>query len=247
MFIDEIHKFVKFLKNQGQFLKNQGQNIYHSPEQIDDAINRASLDLFRQEEKKFERNQIVTDTLGTFKKTYTPTNEVTGVYDLPVDYVRLAELEGSVDVSEQTLPFEDDWSYCDTTIAVDPVVTGNVFVSIDLVSDGMWGSRKRDKVIPPSADEPIARLRSDQLEVLPSTVTPIIHYLRKPTKAVWGYTTSVDGRSKIFDAGSSTDLEWSEIMHNEIIEKTMSYLGVALSEPVLAQYEKMQKSNNNER
>jgi hypothetical protein len=60
MIINEIHSFVKFLKN-------QGQNIYHTPEEIDDAINRASLDLFRQEIKVFEREQILTDTLRPFK------------------------------------------------------------------------------------------------------------------------------------------------------------------------------------
>jgi hypothetical protein len=244
MLINDIHNFVKFLKN-------QGQNIYHTPEQIDDAINRASLDLFRQEEKKFEEKQIVTDTLRPFKKLYEPTLDGSGTYALPSDYVRMTNLEGVVSDASLELPYEDAWEYCDTDLNTDedtdPI---DVDVEIDLVEDSAWVSRKRDKVAPYNEEYPIARLAGGNLggnlEVLPTTVRPKMYYLKYPTKAVWAYTISGDGRSFIFDSGSSVDLDWPEISHSEIIEKTMTYLGVALEESTLVQYEQMQKRNNNE-
>jgi hypothetical protein len=241
MLINDIHKFIKFLKN-------QGQNIYHTPEQIDDAINRASLDLFRQEEKRFEEKQQVTDTIRPFKKLYEPALDSSGVYALPSDYVRMTNLEGVVSDSVLESPYEDDWQYCDIdlnddTAVVDPV---DVDVEIDLVEDSAWVSRKRDKVAPYNEEYPIARLAGGNLEVLPKTVKPKMYYLKYPTKAVWAYTISGDGRSFVFDEGSSTDLDWTEISHNEIIEKTMGYLGIALNDQMLVQYEQLQKRNNNE-
>jgi hypothetical protein len=239
MLINDIHKFIKFLKN-------QGQNIYHTPEQIDDAINRASLDLFRQEEKKFEEKQQITDTIRPFKKTYYPALDSSGVYALPSDYLRMTNLEGVVSDINIVSPLEDAWQYCDEDLNVDDEDPVDVDVEIDLVEDSTWVSRKRDSVAPPNSEYPIARLAGSNLEITPTTVRPRMYYLRYPVKAVWAYTMSGDGRSFIFDEGNSTDLDWTEISHNEIIEKTIGYLGIALNDQMLVQYEQLQKRNNNE-
>lgn len=239
MLINDIHEFVKFLKN-------QGQNIYHTPEQIDDAINRASLDLFRQEQKKFEESQMITDTLGDFKKTADFTLVTSGVYALPTDYVRLTNIEGIISSDSLIPTIEDSWEYCDSALqnAIPDEEVIDIDVEIDLVDDSSWVSRKRDKVAPPVAEYPICRIVGKTIEIMPTSVRPRVYYLRYPVKAVWAYTTS--GRDYVFNQAGSTDLDWSEIAHNEIIEKTVGYLGVALGEQVLMQYEQLQKRNNNE-
>lgn len=238
MFINDIHTFIKFLKN-------QGQNIYHTPEQIDNAINRASLDLFRQEEKVFEQSQIITDTLRPFKERVSYTVAASS-YDLPSDYIRATNISHNYSATA-TVSEEDEYAFCDIDYT-DP--NGNDVVSvekeIDLIPDSDWIKRQDNLIVGPTVKNPIARIFGSKLEVLPNTVKPTLYYLRKPTNAVWAYTISGDGRSFIFDEDNSVDLEWNVISHNEIIEKTIGFLGIALKDNVMMQYEQYKKGSNNE-
>lgn len=238
MFINEIHTFVKFLKN-------QGQNIYHTPEQIDDAINRASLDLFRQEEKIFENQQIITDTLRPFKvkkSDYT----APGPFVLPENYVRATNIS-HVYTRQKVVAEQDASEFCDPELNnVDQADSPSNEREIDLIPDSDWIKRQDSLIVAPTEKSPIARVSDSQFEVIPNTVNPILYYLRLPKKAVWGYQVSQDGRSFIFDPSTSTDLEWTPISHSEIIEKTLLHLGVAVRDQVMIQYEQIQKSSNNE-
>lgn len=272
MLINDIHIFVKFLKA-------EGQNIYHTPEQLDDVINRACLDLFRQEEKKFEETQIITDTLGLMKKRYAPTLIATGAYVLPTDYVRMTNLSFDIDTITVTpyLP-EESYKYCDDTFREDGAVgtktvevyqgdvlqgertfdvdangneikdpLANLEHPINTVVDSEWINKQKSSAYPVTEEKPIARIYGRTLEVLPKTITPIIYYLKLPIKGVWAYTVSGDTYSTIFDESNSTDIDFPEIAHNEIVEKVMSLLGVPLRDGILTQFEQMQKRNNNER
>ena len=244
MLIDDIHTFVKFLKS-------EGQNIYHTPEELDNVINRACLDLFRQEEKIFEQQQIITDTLGALKVKYAPTLDVGGTYALPSDYVRMTNLAFDVD-SITTAPYlvADEFTYCDNDYdasADTPTALSGLEYPINLVIDSEWVLKQKSRFLPITEEEPIARIYGRSLEVLPKTVAPIMYYLKKPTVGVWNYTTSADGYSTIFNPTGSVDVDFPEIAHNEIIEKVISLLGVPLRDGVLTQFEQMQKRNNNER
>jgi hypothetical protein len=238
MLINDIHIFVKFLKN-------QGQNIYHTPEQIDDAINRASLDLFRQEEKVFELNQIITDTLRPFKSKLIYSTTASS-YDLPSDYIRATNVS-HVYSNAHTLSDEDKYEYCDADISEDPNSTdvSSIEKEIDLITDSDWIKRQDSLIVGPTLKNPIARIYGSSIEVLPNTVKPILYYLKKPVEAKWAYTISGDGRSFIFDEANSVDLEWGVISHNEIIEKTIGFLGIALKDNVMMQYEQYKKGSNN--
>ena len=243
MLINDIQTFVKFLKN-------QGQNIYHTPEQIDDAINRASLDLFRQEEKKFEENQILSDTLKPFKVKKVFALVPSGLYTIPTDYVRATNL--AYDSDTVTLPVsivKEAATFCDPDF-VDTTPTPTVIAKlehrIDLLVDSEWVDRQSDKIVPPSEENPMARIEDNTLQILPTTIAPILYYLKFPRKGKWAFTISGDSHSTIFDQANSTDLDWSEISHNEIIEKTMSLLGIPIRDNTLTQFEQLQKRNNNE-
>ncbi len=242
MLINNIHIFVKFLKN-------QGQNIYHTPEQIDDAINRAALDLFRQEEKIFEAQQIITDTLGAMKVRLAFTNDVSGVYSLPLDYVRATNLAFDIDsITETLILTPETFTFCDPTFTetTSSTLLSNLEHPIDLLVDSDWINRQKSKFLPPEESNPIARIFGRSLQILPKTITPILYYLKTPTKAKFAFTVSGDGFSTIFDAANSIDLDFPEISHNEIVEKTISLLGISVRDNILTQFEQIQKRNNNE-
>ncbi len=60
MTIGEMHDTIKFLKN-------QGQGGYHSPEEIDRALNMGSFDKYNEEKIEFERTQKISGDLANFK------------------------------------------------------------------------------------------------------------------------------------------------------------------------------------
>ena len=209
MLINDIHTFVKFLKN-------QGQNIYHTPEQIDDVINRACLDLFRQEEKVFESEQIITDTLGALKEKYIPTLSTNGVYSLPNNYVRMTNIAFDFDSITETPYLQGDaFAFCDPNY-VEPTISGvqnsGLEHPIDLLIDSEWVNRQKNVFLTITESHPICRIYGRSLEVLPRTIVPIMYYLKYPTKGVWAYTISGDGYSTIFDELNSVDVDFPEIV-----------------------------------
>lgn len=81
MFIEDLHEFINLLKN-------QGQARYYNPEDIDMALNRAQLDLFREYYKMFEDTQEISDSLIPFKKEFTYAAPAS-TQSLPADYAHL--------------------------------------------------------------------------------------------------------------------------------------------------------------
>ena len=238
MLINDIHIFIKFLKN-------QGQNKYHSPEQIDDAINRASLDLFRQEEKVFEESQIITDTLRPFKERVVLSGG--SPFSLPSNYRRATNVSFDY-VNNKTTSETDSFEYCDTDLSAD---MGESAISgyekeIDILPDGDWVKRTGNLIVGPTSSSPIARVYGDNIEVLPNKDNITLYYLRQPVKALWAYTYAADGRTPLFNEGNSVDIDWTETSHNEIIEKTLGFLGIAVRDQTMIQFEALQKNNNNE-
>ena len=78
MTIKEMHDMI-------DTLKNEGQTGYHTPEEIDRALNNASDDKFNSEKKIFESTGIISDNLRTFK-TKATVSLTSGSGSLPSDY-----------------------------------------------------------------------------------------------------------------------------------------------------------------
>jgi hypothetical protein len=240
--IDEIYTDL-------EFLINQGQSRYFSPEEKVEAINDASFDLFRQEEKKFEETQIITDTLRYFKIRQTFTVQPGGAYALPANYIRSTAINYNVDTVTVTpiIPAITA-TFCDPDYVepVDPNALADKEKEIPIVTDSEWANRLDSRALPVTEQYPICRIYEGSFQVVPETVVPILYYLRKPVKAVWNYTISGDGSTPIYNAIGSVDLDWPEISKNEVLEKAMSILGVVLRDGAISTYEQAQKRNNNE-
>lgn len=94
----------------------------------------------------------------------------------------------------------------------------------------------------PVDKRPIGRIANDQIEVSPSTLTSIrLYYLRKPAKPTWAYTISGDGRSHVYDEGSSVDIDMPEFIWQTIANKALEYLGVAMDDNMLTQFQQFNK------
>jgi hypothetical protein len=213
-YIDKIHSFLQWLgkKQQGKFI---------SPTEIDNALDRASIDMFREEYRQYELTQEITDAMSVFKAkaNLTPT---AGLVNIPTTYAH------AVSISYQ------------------PADASKEEVEVKIIDDARWHNRLKRKTATPSLDLPVCHFLSGQIEVRPKNLSNIIlTYLKFPSPVKWGYTI-VSGRPVYADTGGtngdSIDPEWPEITHNDLIFRTCSYLSLFISDGDLMQFGELKKA-----
>lgn len=98
-----------------------------------------------------------------------------------------------------------------------------VFLGQDEFTD-----RVKSDILTPDLDNPIAKIENGKVIVDPDEFSTIqLTYIRIPAAFVYATTVSGDGRSETFNAGASTDIEFSYDDSKEIIRLSLLYLGVA--------------------
>jgi hypothetical protein len=201
--IAAIHEFIRFLVK-------KHRNGFLSPEEIDDAVNWASLDLFNSlygmtetyqqgrpvPPTAYGMTQKVLDDLQVFITDPTALTLTAGVAPLPADYCH--------------------WSKIETT------------------NDGDNFRRNR-KIAAPSTKSPVCRIFNNKIEFLPTNLLAVdLTYLKYPVKAEWAYT--IVNNRPVYDDGNSVAIEWGEDNHQEIIARALKYLGLNLEDTAVYQY-----------
>ena len=88
----------------------------------------------------------------------------------------------------------------------------------------------------PDGENAIYTIFRDYIQFSPNNLySANIIYLKKPQDMVWGYT--LDGNSRpVYSEALSTQPEWNDTDINEIIYLALSYVGVNLKDPEVAQF-----------
>lgn len=209
MRIDQFH-------NNLRELANIGQSQYMPPETLDLQINNAVKDLFKQEYKHFEATQEITDTLGFYKKkSAVLAVDGEGQATLPADFYHLT--------------------------GADAILTNDTRRELEVLVDAHWPKRKFSSAFAPSDLWPIGRqIGANVIEVLPlpaegvsGVKSVVVYYLRKPADAIYGYVPTGSGTGWTYQQGSSVQVDWPEVGHNEIQAKALHSLGVLLRDTIL--------------
>lgn len=216
MSADEIYRFVNLISN-------TVQSGRVTPDRFNLMWNRAERQLFTEKygnpkEYKtgrpipgqvYEQTQKISDDLRPFKTRSVVMPSSNGHIQLPPDYAHLTYLNYFKSKEEEK--------------------------PIDILVDDKWASRTSSNLIP-TGKYPIANLRSDHIKVVPITTRVILGYLRYPSAVAWGYTISGTTGRPVYDPANSIDSEFPDELHNDIVIKICSYLGISLSKQELAQY-----------
>ncbi len=208
MFVEDIHNFI-------MFLKNQGQSQWFPPEEIMAALNRAQTDKYNFEYKRFEDTQEITDAFRPFKKT----KDIVFADDkwlLPTDYFHATNISS--------------------------LISGEEYKG-KLYTDGEWLDVKQSTLLPAEAEHIKARIINGELEILPTTgiATVRLYYLKKYVHAVYAYE-QIDEKITFKEQGS-VDPEWPELEHNDLIIRTLKYLGIPLHDNLFIQAEQFTKQS----
>ncbi len=212
MTIKEMHERIILLKR-------QGQGGYHTPEDIDRALNDASNDKYNEEKRMFELNGFISDNLSNFKTSSTVTF-TSGFGNKPALY---------------------DYRTNAATISGTPALNN---LKVEIVPDGEWIERLADPIDVVSETRPICAIR-DQIEIAPSMIASMkLFYLKRPATMVFGYTEDGDGNA-IYDSGTSTDSDWPASCDTDVILRALGYLGIALPDDIMLKAKQYKKSTEN--
>ena len=220
--IEEAHKFIRSIlkKNRAGFV---------SPQDIDLYLNRAISDwisaiVFKYKKtKKFDYDHLLT------KRTSFSVGSSTGTQNLPADY-----LEG---------------------LTIYLTVSGNL-VEGTLYNWDEFLEVTNSKILTPSTSYPAATIFMDSANAAKIQFAPVpvsgtldytLVYVKKPTTAVFAFTTSSGNIT--YAGGGSVDLDISDRFLGDIYARTLMYLGVTLDSPILLQTEQIKDANqsNDER
>jgi hypothetical protein len=184
---------------------DKGVTGYLSRQQIDVQIHAVQMDVFRKLLSEYPLTERSRNYLSPFEMEATP-DVNSGVATKPLDFQH--EIAVTLDDEDNT--------------------------EVSIIEEPQWAFRVKDPVDPPTELHPICCFRKGVIAVRPVEVAKIrIVYFRTPAKPVYG-TLPINGRF-IYDEASTTDVEFSELLHNRISEKTLMGFGINLRELGISQ------------
>lgn len=195
---------------------NKEQRGFISPTQFNDFAARAVMESFMQKSLVFQSSQKISDDLRPFIKAVTVDVDSEGKLPYPEDYVHLSSVKyiRVVQVGGKTK---------------------KIPVELIPVDDNEIGYRLNSSIVAPDKEFPIMAYYDTYIKVYPEDLKRVeLTYLRQPVTPVWAFTT-VNGRP-VYDAANSVDIEFPKEMHNELMVKILSYVGINLREGELIQY-----------
>lgn len=219
MTVEELRIFINAIANKDQ----TGNSM--TPDEYNSYLARANEDKFRfeyglrergpQNPIYFQSNQNSTDALRTFITNTTIASAAPTIYVLPTNYVHFISCANFVGNSPRPVTFvnRDEMNQ----IQVDPIAF-------------------------PTEDYPYGTIEGGQMIVYPNTIGQVYFtYLRRPTTPVWGYTIIND--EAVYNAATSTQLEWNSVYHIDIARLILGYLGINFRDADLLTYAEQVKAN----
>lgn len=204
-------KFIKSIVDRINLANRKGLSAYYSPDQIVDEVHAESNNLWLKYLKDYERTQELSVIMDVFKGKETVTlTSGAGTLVTSLSQYKIGVLTATDKVVEQ----------------------------IDIAH---WGYRNSHSVRVPTTDYPICRIDQADIIVRPITVTPVyVHFLKKPTKPVYTFTTVDD--DYVYDDSTSIDFEWGIEVHDQIMNRVLANLGISIRSGELVQYSNIEQT-----
>lgn len=227
--INEVKQLVDYISR-----KNNSATL--NPEQFNLILHRAQMTKFMElygnpmdyqvgnpvPKIAYEVTQKISDDLRAFKKQPNVILDRSGHLALPSDYVHLISLRYK------------------TGTNVDGVVVPK-YVDIKIIDEDKEYYRLGSGIVAPTKKFPIGVLKSDYVQIYPTNITTVqLSYLSQPPKPVWGYTM-INNRP-VFNAATSVDLLWPDVVINDIVILALSYVGISIKDGDLLNYTQQQKA-----
>lgn len=192
-----------------QYLVRKERGVYISPSECTTNLDAAQLDLFEELFKEYGANQIIHDGLRPFRVYQIFTSSSAGFVTYESNYLHL---------------LGQPWT-----------VTGSTVNRVDFVNEDELPFALTSALRPVTTSYPIAVDTATGFSIYPqSTQLGAYYYLKRPATPVYGYTQV--GRVITYDSATSTQLEWTDIYINNIIARSLRYVGINMDERAISDF-----------
>jgi len=238
----EAYKRVQYLANKSSY------GGFIAPQDFTSLMQMAEMEwLYKQynNPKQYARGdssplyayadtQRMSDNIRPYKKSITYTTLTNGTAQLPDDFLHPIALFAT-NYRTTIVPQTESMDRGRPTSTVVSTTTSEK-VTLFLLEDDEFGDRQASVTRQPTLEYPIAKMDGNTFIVAPSTtLLPVLHYIKKPNGAVFGYTLDSDGNA-IYDPATSKDWEAPADCHNELVEMICQYVGIHIQSTELAEF-----------
>lgn len=222
--IDQVKRYTEYLvrKNNSALL---------SPEQFNLIINRASKKVF-------------VDRVGN-PHQYQPGNPVPQMgfqitQKITEDLKIFQENANLILNSQGRVDYPANLAYTIPGLFYATVKNGEkIFVPIEIIDKNKEGYVLSSKIVAPTRTDPVAVFENTYIQVYPVGISNIrFPFLRYPVDAVWA-STIVNNRP-VFDPINSIDLEFEDLVVNDIIVQALMSIGISIKDADLSSYAQQQ-------
>ncbi len=103
------------------------------------------------------------------------------------------------------------------------------YVPVEIIDKDKEGYRLSSAIVFPTKIRPVALFESTYLQIYPTGISNIkFPYLRYPIDAIWAYNV-INGRP-VFDSSKSVNLEWEDMVVNDIIMQALKSIGISIKD-----------------
>lgn len=202
MNINDCLNFLNFF-----IAKERG--AYYSISELEAVLDAGQMSLFDDLHRKYATSQNIKDALAPFKEVYNFTTLTSGYVIVPnTDYLKFLDLQIYFNISDRT-----------------------VYYPVKLVNEDERADRLNSQLDPVTITSPIGeQTASKTFRLYPvHAYNGNVTFLRRPVAPVFGYSV-ISGRVIVYDAGTSTQLEWGADWINIILIKALASIGINIKE-----------------
>jgi len=175
---------------------------------------------------RYATSQLIKEILSPFKRKYnfTPSDTISGYIVVPSNsnYLDLLDIEVTYQISNTT-----------------------VYVAVPVVNEDERSDKLRSQIDPVTITSPIAEMDIPRfIRMYPTAgYTGTVTYFTAPTKPVFGYTL-ISGRAIVYDAATSTQLQWRDTEIVPVLLKALSSIGINLTAQDVSQFAEIKSQSN---
>jgi hypothetical protein len=218
MDINQAHKYIDFI------VKKSNAGGYISPSEKDLVLNRAQIQYFNklygnQNDYRYDR--------PVPKISYAVTEKISNSLSVFISDATPLTIDSS---GQATIPFD-----LFQTVSITKTING-IENEITRVEHDRVANNLSSYYDAPDTNFPIYSQLKTKFQFYPKNLgTANLIYLRQPLDMVWGYNIGVGGKP-VYNSASSVQPQWKDMDMNEIIYLALSYIGVNLKDPEVAQF-----------
>jgi len=185
------------------------RGAYYTIAELESLLDFGSMSVFNDLHPKYATSQRIKDALAPFKEVYNFTTLTSGYVIVPDDdYIKFLDLQIYFNISDR-----------------------RVYYPVKLINEDERADRLNSQIDPVTSTSPIG----EQTAVKTFRLYPThayngnVTYLRRPVKPVFGYSV-ISSRVIVYNAGTSTQLEWGQDWINTILIKALKSIGINIKE-----------------